>query len=71
MPGDCERDHSMHEVNYTLGALWGMWLLFWVASARGNKRTATRPSLLWQSTTVLAALVVVWLGWQFPEYFQR
>jgi protein-S-isoprenylcysteine O-methyltransferase Ste14 len=61
----------MHEVNYTFGALWGAWLLFWLASARGNKRTATRPGPLWRFTTVLAAVVVVWLGWQFPEYFQR
>ncbi len=24
----------MHAVNYTFGALWGGWLLFWLASAR-------------------------------------
>jgi len=25
-------------VNYAFGALWGTWLLFWLAFARGNKR---------------------------------
>jgi protein-S-isoprenylcysteine O-methyltransferase Ste14 len=58
----------MHEVQYTFGALWGGWLLFWLASARGNKRTATRTGPLWRFT-VLAAVLVVWLGFrQFPEY---
>jgi protein-S-isoprenylcysteine O-methyltransferase Ste14 len=54
--------------NYTFGALWGGWILFWLASARGNKRTATRTGPLWR-LTVLAAVLVVWLGFrQFPEY---
>lgn len=61
----------MHEVNYTLGALWGGWLLFWLVSARGNKRTATRTGPLWRFI-VLAALPIVWLGWrQFPAYFEQ
>jgi protein-S-isoprenylcysteine O-methyltransferase Ste14 len=61
----------MHEVNDTFGALWGGWLVFWLASARGNKRTAARTGPLWRFT-VLAAVLVVWLGWwQFPEYFKQ
>jgi protein-S-isoprenylcysteine O-methyltransferase Ste14 len=59
----------MHEVNYTFGVLWGGWLVFWLASARGNKRTATRTGPLWWFT-VPAVVLVVWLGFrQFPEYF--
>jgi protein-S-isoprenylcysteine O-methyltransferase Ste14 len=61
----------MHAVSYTFGALWGGWLLFWVASARGNKRTATRTGPLWR-LTLLAAVLVVWLEWrQFPEYLAQ
>jgi hypothetical protein len=61
----------MHAVNYTFGALWGGWLSFWLASARGNKRTATRTGLLWRFTG-LAAVLVVWLGLrQFPAYFEQ
>ena len=37
-------------IHYTFGALWGGWLLFWLASARGNKRTATRTGPLWRFT---------------------
>ena len=60
----------MHEVSYTFAALWGGWLLFWLVSARGNKQTATR-SPLWRFI-VLAAVLVVWLGWrQFPKYFEE
>jgi protein-S-isoprenylcysteine O-methyltransferase Ste14 len=58
-------------VNYTFGALWGGWLLFWLVSARGNKRTVTRTSPLWRFIA-LAAVLVGWLGWrQFPEYFDQ
>src|SRR5258706_14267718 len=61
----------MQWVNYTFGALWGGWLLFWLVSARGNKRTATPTSPLWRFI-VLAAVLVVWLGWrQFPEHFEQ
>ena len=61
----------MHEVNLIFGALWGGWLLFWLVSARGNKRTATRTSPLWRFI-MLAAVLVVWLGRrQFPEYFEQ
>lgn len=61
----------MHAVNYTFGALWGGWLVFWLASARGNKRTATRTGLLWRFTGLAAALAV-WLSlWQFPAYFEQ
>ena len=61
----------MHAVNYTFGAFWGGWLLFWLASARGNKRTATRTGLLWRFTGVAAALAV-WLSlWQFPAYLEQ
>ena len=61
----------MHAVNYVFGALWGGWLLFWLASARGNKRTATRTGLLWRFTGLAAALAV-WLSlWQFPAYFEQ
>jgi protein-S-isoprenylcysteine O-methyltransferase Ste14 len=58
-------------VNYTFGALWGGWLLFWLVSARGNKRTVTRSSPLWR-LIVLVAVLVGWLGRrQFPEYFEQ
>jgi protein-S-isoprenylcysteine O-methyltransferase Ste14 len=58
-------------VNDTFAALWGGWLLFWLASARGNKRTATRTSPL-RRFTALAAVLVLWLGWRrFPEYFKQ
>jgi protein-S-isoprenylcysteine O-methyltransferase Ste14 len=61
----------MPETNYAFGALWGGWLLFWLASARGNKRTASRAGPRWRFT-VLAAVLVAWLcGWQFPEYFEQ
>jgi protein-S-isoprenylcysteine O-methyltransferase Ste14 len=61
----------MDELNYTLGALWGGWLLFWLVSARWTKRTATRTGPLWRFR-VLAAVLVVWLGLrQFPEYFRQ
>ncbi len=58
----------MQRVNYTFGVLWGAWLLFWLASARGNKRTATRTGARWR-LTMLAALLLVWLAsWEFPKY---
>jgi protein-S-isoprenylcysteine O-methyltransferase Ste14 len=58
-------------VNYTLGALWGGWLLFWLVSARGNKPTATPTGLLWR-LIVLTAVLVGWLGWrQSPAYFAQ
>jgi protein-S-isoprenylcysteine O-methyltransferase Ste14 len=61
----------MHDANYAFGALWGAWLLFWLASARGNKRAAMRAGPLWRFT-VLAVVLVVWLcWWQFPEYFEQ
>jgi protein-S-isoprenylcysteine O-methyltransferase Ste14 len=63
--------HSMDVVSYTFAALWGGWLLFWLASARGNKPTVTRSGPRWRFIA-LAAVLVVWLGGrQFPEYFQR
>ena len=47
------------------------WLVFWLASARGNKRNATRTSPL-RRFTALAAVLVLRLGWrQFPEYFKQ
>ena len=58
-------------MNYIFGALWGGWLLFWLVSARGNKRTVTRSSPLWR-LIVLVAVLVGWLGRrQFPEYFEQ
>ena len=58
-------------VSYTVAALWGGWFVFWLVSARGNKRTATRTGPLWRFT-VLAAIVVVWLvSRQFKEYFEQ
>jgi protein-S-isoprenylcysteine O-methyltransferase Ste14 len=60
----------MHAVNVMFGALWGGWLLFWLVSARGNKRSATRTRSLWRFI-VLAAVLVGWLGWrQFPKFFE-
>jgi len=45
--------------------------LFWLVSARGNKRTVTRSSPLWR-LIVLVAVLVGWLGRrQFPEYFEQ
>ena len=61
----------MREVTYLFAALWGGWLLFWLISARGNKRTVTRAIPLWRFI-VLAAVLVGWLGWRrFPEYFEQ
>jgi protein-S-isoprenylcysteine O-methyltransferase Ste14 len=58
-------------MNYIFAALWGAWLLFWLVSARGNKRTATRTGPIWRFS-VLAVVLVVWLGLRrFPEYFER
>jgi protein-S-isoprenylcysteine O-methyltransferase Ste14 len=58
-------------VNYAFGALWGAWLLFWLAFARGNKRTATPVGLRWRFTALAAILVVLLGSRQFPEYFRH
>ena len=58
-------------MNYAFGALWGAWLLFWFAFARGNKRTATPVGLLWRFTALAAIFVVLLGSRQFPEYFRH
>jgi protein-S-isoprenylcysteine O-methyltransferase Ste14 len=58
-------------VKYAFGALWGAWLLFWLASARGNKQAAAPTGLRWRFTTLAAVLVVLLGSRQFPEYFQH
>jgi protein-S-isoprenylcysteine O-methyltransferase Ste14 len=58
----------MHAVNYLFAAVWGGWLLFWLVSARGTKRAASRTGPFWR-LTVAGTAFVVWLGvWRFPEY---
>lgn len=61
----------MQGMHYVFGALWGGWLVFWLVSARGNKRTVTRAGPRWR-ITALVAVLVVWVGWrQFPEQFEQ
>ena len=58
-------------MTYAFWALWGVWLAFWIVSARGNKRTATRTGPLWR-VIVVAAVLVMWLaGQRFPRQFAR
>ena len=58
-------------MNYAFGALWGAWLLFWLAFARGNKRTATPVGLRWRFAALAAIFVVLLGSRQFPEYFRH
>ena len=58
-------------MNYAFGALWGAWLLFWFAFARGNKRTATPVGLRWRFNALAASLVVLLGSRQCPEYFRH
>ena len=58
-------------MNYAFGALWGACVLFWLAFARGNKRTATPVGLRWRFTALAAILVVLLGSRQFPEYFRH
>ena len=59
------------DVTYMFKALWGGWLLFWLISARGNKRTAMAVGRRWLLAP-LAVAAVVWLGGrEFPEYVRR
>jgi hypothetical protein len=58
-------------VNFAFGVLWGAWVLFWLAFARGNKRTAAPVGLRWRFTALAAILVVLLGSRQFPEYFRH
>ena len=58
-------------MNYAFRALWGAWLLFWLAFARGHKRTATPAGLAWRFSALAAMLVVLLASRQFPEYFRH
>ena len=58
-------------MNYAFEALWGAWLLFGLASARGNKQAATPTGLRWRFTALAAILIVLLGSRQFPEYFQH
>ena len=57
-------------MNYAFGALWGAWVLFWLAFARGNKRTATAAGLRWRFAALAAILVMLLGSRQFPGYFR-
>ena len=64
-------DYVGPDVTYMFKALWGGWLLFWLISARGNKRTAMAVGRRWLLAP-LAVAAVVWLGGrEFPEYVRR
>ena len=58
-------------MNCAFGAFWGAWMLFWLAFARGNKRTAAPVGLRWRFTALAAILVVLLGSRQFPEYFRH
>jgi hypothetical protein len=76
--GALAHDHLRHDVNYAFGALWGGWLLFWLASARGK----WSPAWAYIGLAMVAVLLIaklkaeeVLLSRQFPaaylEYRRR
>ncbi len=52
-------------------SLWLILFAYWIAGARGNKRTAYRFNPLWRALVVLGVAVLLRFFAGRPEYFQR
>jgi hypothetical protein len=55
---------------YTIIALWLIWLVYWIVSAFGNKRTA-QTSRVWRIMALLVLFGVFALWQNFPAFFDQ
>ena len=51
--------------------LWMILVAYWLAGARGNKRTAYRFNPVWRTLFVLGFAVLLWFFASRPEFFGR
>ena len=58
-------------MNYAFVALWAAWLLFWIGSAFGNKRTLRSSGARWRLVSVAAVAAVWFVLRQFRGYLDR